>query len=76
MHGNIYQWCEDWYDAKAYNRGNCKDPLVTSEGAFRVFRGGSWNSVPQDCRSADRGRGVLAYRHDGMGFRVARSSDK
>ena len=56
MHGNVWEWCWDWYGAdyyKALTRGRPAGPL---EAADRVIRGGSWSSDPRHCRSADRSR--------------------
>jgi formylglycine-generating enzyme required for sulfatase activity len=73
MIGNAAEWCEDRYDAKAYQRGACKDPLVVG-GADRVLRGSSWNDESRDCRSAYRRRSVLTHRNTAFGFRVALQS--
>src|SRR5262249_11458885 len=47
MHGNAWQWCEDYYDPIYYQRGNTKDPINNSQpmsNRSRVVRGGAWDS--------------------------------
>ncbi len=72
MHGNVWEWVQDWYGS--YPSGLVTDPTGPSSGAYRVFRGGSWNDDARDCRSADRGRvAALGFRLDGLGLRLART---
>jgi formylglycine-generating enzyme required for sulfatase activity len=73
MHGNVLEWCQDWYDKDYYAGSPVNDPQGPPSGAARVLRGGSWDSYPGFCRSADRIRGGPAFRSDYTGFRVART---
>ena len=73
MHGNVLEWCEDWYDETYYNE--CKkqavvaDPEGPIEGSARVLRGGSWRINARNCRTADRYGFVPEDRSTDAGFR-------
>jgi formylglycine-generating enzyme required for sulfatase activity len=74
MHGNVYEWCQDWYGA--YPSGSVTDPTGAASGSDRVHRGGSWFHNSDYCRSADRNRYAPDNRYIALGFRVVRSSVK
>ncbi|MEY4245932.1 MAG: hypothetical protein RLZZ245_3517 [Verrucomicrobiota bacterium] len=68
MHGNVWEWCADWYD-DTLPRG--ADPSGPSSGFLRVRRGGSWRGTAAFCRAAFRGRGNPDRRDNRLGFRPA-----
>lgn len=68
MHGNVAEWCLDWYGP--YESGDQTDPLGRSEGDFRVFRGGGHSMLAQSVRSANRGGWVPDSTLPWVGFRV------
>jgi Uncharacterized conserved protein len=73
MHGNVLEWCSDWYAAD-YGSTNAvnpaTDPTGPIEGSYRVLRGGSWNSNARDCRSAYRSNYLPFLANSDVGFRV------
>jgi formylglycine-generating enzyme required for sulfatase activity len=72
MHGNVWEWCGDWFDASYYRQSPGADPPGPSQAANRVTRGGGWASHPRHARSANRIRMIPGPRLDSLGFRVAR----
>jgi formylglycine-generating enzyme required for sulfatase activity len=68
MHGNVYQWCQDWYGA--YPKKDVDDPKGPTEGGRRVLRGGSWSELPPACRSASRYGFEPGHRSYIFGLRV------
>lgn len=71
MHGNVYEWCSDWYGN--YSSGTVTDPSGASSGSYRVFRGGGCGSDAALCRLADRNISTPDNRGNYLGFRLLRT---
>ena len=74
MHGNVREWCLDWYANDYYAASPLDDPAGPGAGSDRVFRGGGWSSIAGYCRSANRCRSTPSSRIYDLGFRLAFSS--
>ncbi len=70
MHGNIWEWCLDWYDDSYSQEDAKRDSQGPESGECRVLRGGSWGSLGYYCRAADRNGFAPGDRHYYFGFRV------
>jgi formylglycine-generating enzyme required for sulfatase activity len=71
MHGNVSEWCADWYGADYYATAKNADPQGPPSGTGRVQRGGGWFNTPAGCRSAGRSWGSPDLLSSDFGFRVA-----
>jgi len=72
-HGNVWEWCSDWYDEKYYAQSPAADPEGPDAGSFRVLRGNSWGNSSVYCRSAYRSNVTPTNRNVDIGFRVVLS---
>jgi formylglycine-generating enzyme required for sulfatase activity len=66
--GNVWEWCQDWYGS--YGTSAAVDPQGPGAGTSRVFRGGAFNQIGKDCRSARRDSYDPSASFDTVGFRV------
>ena len=71
MHGNVFEWCQDWYGS--YPSGSVTDPTGPSSGLARVVRGGSFYYSTVTCRSAWRSYQVTDGGNNYYGFRLVRN---
>jgi len=72
MHGNLLEWCNDWW-YESYS-GDGTNPVGPSTGTYRVFRGGGWGGNARICRSAHHNGDVPTSAHNSIGFRVCRGA--
>jgi formylglycine-generating enzyme required for sulfatase activity len=71
MHGNVWEWCADWFAADYYTQSPQTDPCGPPAGSTRIFRGGSWGHVSCSARSAFRRSLSPDFRYHSLGFRLA-----
>ncbi|MBI5687805.1 MAG: formylglycine-generating enzyme family protein [Verrucomicrobia bacterium] len=79
MHGNVGEWCNDFYAADYYKDSPPKDPRGPGQGQKRVIRGGNWSSPPEKCASGFRaadapGLPDVCLGYDVYGFRCVKSA--
>ena len=70
MHGNVWQWCQDWFHPYYYEHSPKDDPQGPLDGRDRTARGGGWDAAAADCRAADRWKMPPEFPFYSLGFRV------
>lgn len=70
--GNVWEWCNDWYDPGYYREHPRKNPTGPARGVDRVLRGGFWFSSSREIRAADRVADKPVYNNEYCGFRCVR----
>lgn len=74
MHGNVREWCQDWFNVSYYAQSPSVDPIGPRAGSDRVLRGGNWILGSDPLRSAHRWRMMPALREENVGFRLVRTT--
>jgi formylglycine-generating enzyme required for sulfatase activity len=72
MHGNVWEWVQDWYDPNGYKNSLATNPKGAETGQYKVYRGGSWVAKSTLLRSATRYSGLPTTRSGDIGFRLVR----
>jgi len=75
MHGNVYEWCQDFFMQSWYMQTPLHDPIGPAADSNHVIRGGSWNVTASHSRGSDRSNFATSGHQNYFGFRVVRVLD-
>jgi formylglycine-generating enzyme required for sulfatase activity len=70
MHGNVWEWCSDWFSPVYYKNSPEADPGGPDKGSKKASRGGGWYYFAAGCRSASRYERAPGRKRNTEGFRV------
>jgi sulfatase modifying factor 1 len=70
LHGNVWQWCQDWYSNDYYGKSETENPQGPAKGTAHVLRGGAWICYSSGCGSTHRAGRPSLVREEHIGFRV------
>ncbi|MDJ0873824.1 MAG: formylglycine-generating enzyme family protein [Desulfobacterales bacterium] len=76
MHGNVHEWCADWFDRNYYARSPGENPRGPRKGVARCLRGGDWGSEAWYCRCAIRSLSAPTRRSPRVGFRIVQPHER
>jgi len=76
MHGNVWEWCRDWWDASAYSSDPVIDPTGDATGTHRVVRSGGWYGAARIARSGGRSLTTPGTSSNALGFRLTLPPDQ
>ncbi len=74
VHGNVREWCHDWWDGSPYTEEPMEDPWGDKDGDSRVIRGGAFSNSPRMLRSAFRSKASPDSRYESIGFRIVKNA--